>query len=67
MLRDSILRPSNNLYSSLTILARKKDGAWRLCIDYMELNSQTIKNKVPIPVIENLLDELHGGKKILPC
>jgi hypothetical protein len=61
MLKTSEIRPSNNPYSSPAILVRKKDKSWRLCVDYRQLNSITIKNRYPIPVIEDLLDELQGA------
>jgi hypothetical protein len=61
MLEVDIIRPSQISYYAAVVMVFKKDGSRRMCPDYRELNKITIKDKFLIPVIDELLDELHGS------
>ncbi|XP_010507136.1 PREDICTED: uncharacterized protein LOC104783713 [Camelina sativa] len=61
MLVGGSIQASNNPYASPVVLVKKKDGSWRLCVDYRGLNGMTVKDRFPIPLIDDLMDELGGS------
>ncbi|GJY94749.1 putative ribonuclease H-like domain-containing protein [Tanacetum coccineum] len=60
MLENGFIRPSVSPWGAPVLFVKKKDGSMRLCIDYRELNRITIRNRYPLPRIDNLFDQLQG-------
>ncbi|KAL0561554.1 hypothetical protein IC582_001988 [Cucumis melo] len=60
LLDKGFIRPSVSPWGAPVLFVKKKDGSMRLCIDYRELNKVTVKNKYPLPRIDNLFDQLQG-------
>ena len=60
LLEKGFIRRSSSPWGAQVLLVEKKDGSLRMCIDYRELNKFTIKNKYPLPRIDDLFDQLLG-------
>jgi hypothetical protein len=62
LLDVGVILPNTIPYSSLVVMVLKKEGTWHMCLDFHALNKLTIKEKFPIHVIDDLLDELSGAE-----
>jgi hypothetical protein len=61
MLKQGLIQPSTSPFSSPMLLVKKKDGSYRFCVDHRHLNAITRKCEYPVPIIEELLDELQSA------
>ena len=62
LLDKGFIRPSISLWGAPLLFVKKKHGSLRMCIDYRQLNKVTIKNKYPIPMINDLFEKLQGAR-----
>ena len=61
LLSKGFIRPSASPWGAPVLFVKKKDGSFRMCIDYRQLNKVTVKNKYPLPRIDDLFDQLQGA------
>ena len=62
LLQKGYIQPSSSPYGYLVLFVKKKNGNLRMCIGYRSLNQQTVKNRYPLPHIDDLFDQLQGAK-----
>ncbi|KAJ9539429.1 hypothetical protein OSB04_032162 [Centaurea solstitialis] len=61
LLEKGFIRPSSSPWGAPILFVKKKDGSMRMCIDYRELNKLKVKNRYPLPRIDDLFDQLQGA------
>ena len=61
LIDNNYIRPSVSRWGAPVIFVKNMDGTLRLCIDYRQLNKMTIKNRYPLPCIDDLFDQLRGA------
>ena len=61
LLDKGFVRPSTSPWGAPVLFVKKKDGSLRLCIDYRQLNKVTVRNRYPLPQIDDLFDQLQGA------
>lgn len=62
ILSSDIIKHSLSSFASPVLFVKKKENTWHFCVAYRALNAITVKNRFPISIIEEMLDQLHGGK-----
>ena len=62
LFNKGIIRPSSSPCGSPIVLVPKKDGTWCMCVDFRALNKITVKNHYPLPIIDDLIDQLKDEK-----
>src|SRR5277367_4541228 len=62
LINKNLITPSKSPYGAPILFAPKQDGTLRMCVDYRALNRQTIRNRYPLPRIDDLIDRLQGAK-----
>ena len=62
LLNSGMIQENQSSFASPVLLVKKKTGDWRICVDYRRLNAMTIKNRFPLPIFDEIVDELWGAK-----